>query len=287
MKKYFLLLAVLCLIGCAEKLPKIDSSTPESYKSSMDQVTASVLEELKEKFDASVVILAMESMKDNVVDGVIMIDEEQEPQAKQQFQKSLHGLNYKQIVEKTDQVMRSKMERAKAQYEESLLEAWDEIIATKNAESKLAKIVTSEHKISSENISMTIENGTKSSLTELWFLGLIAPEGDQFPSTRFLAIDFDKPLAPGEKRTVVLPLKEDYGWKSTDYLAVPRISLVIVRAEDTKKKVIIHEKYGEAFEQYVALSKNYVELNDLLQRKEDWMTIFTTENIVKGFFPLK
>lgn len=287
MKKYFLLLAVLCLIGCAEKLPKIDSSTPESYKSSMDQVTASVLEELKEKFDASVVILAMESMKDNVVDGVIMIDEEQEPQAKQQFQKSLHGLNYKQIVEKTDQVMRSKMERAKAQYEESLLEAWDEIIATKNAESKLAKIVTSEHKISSENISMTIENGTKSSLTELWFLGLIAPEEDQFPSTRFLAIDFDKPLAPGEKRTVVLPLKEDYGWKSTDYLAVPRISLVIVRAEDTKKKVIIHEKYGEAFEQYVALSKNYVELNDLLQRKEDWMTIFTTENIVKGFFPLK
>lgn len=287
MKKYFLLLAVLCLIGCAEKLPKIDSSTPESYKSSMDQVTASVLEELKEKFDASVVILAMESMKDNVVDGVIMIDEEQEPQAKQQFQKSLHGLNYKQIVEKTDQVMRSKMERAKAQYEESLLEAWDEIIATKNAESKLAKIVTSEHKISSENISMTIENGTKSSLTELWFLGLIAPEEDQFPSTRFLAVDFDKPLAPGEKRTVVLPLKEDYGWKSTDYLAVPRISLVIVRAEDTKKKVIIHEKYGEAFEQYVALSKNYVELNDLLQRKEDWMTIFTTENIVKGFFPLK
>lgn len=288
MNRKFLVVLLSCLFfSCGPTLPTIDSSTPETYNLSMDLVTSSVPEELKEKFNVSVVILAMESMKDNVVDGVIMIDDEQEPQAKQQFQKSLHGLNYKQIVEKTDQVMRSKMERAKAQYEESLLETWDEIIAAKDAEPKLAKIVTSEHKIGSENISMQIENGTKSSLTNLWFLGLVAPREDGLPSPRLAIINFEQPLAPGEKRRVIIPLKEEYGWKSTDYLAIPRITLVIVRAEDTKKKVLIHEKFAAAFDTYVALSKNYVDLVELLEGNKDWVNMFTTENIVKGFFPLK
>jgi len=287
MKKSLFLLIVLCLTGCAQKLPKVDGSTPETYKSSIDQVTASVPKEIEEKFNFAMGILSMESLKEYIEDGVIMMDDELESQAKQQFQQSLHGLNYKQILARVDQVMKAKMERAREQYEEELLNALDELIALRNAEPTLAKIITSEHQISDKIISMQIENGTKHSLTELWFLGLVAPKEDQLPSTRFATIDFDKPLVPGEKRTVTIPLEEKNGWTSTDYLAVPRITLVIVRAEDTKKKVIIHEKFAEAFDTYVALSKSYDELLGLLEGKEDWVNTFTTENIVKGFFPLK
>lgn len=288
MNKNFLVVLISCLLSaCGLMLPTIDSRTPETYQASMDQVTASVPKEMKEKFNFSMGILSMESLKEYVVDGVIMIDDEQEPKAKQQFQRSLHGLNYKQIIARVDQVMKSKMEKAKEWYEEELLKALDNLIAERNTEPKLAKIVTSEHRINDEVISMQIENGTKSSLTNLWFLGLIAPKEEGLPSPRLVTIDFDKPLAPGEKRTIIIPLKEEYGWKSTDHLAVPRITLVIVRAEDTKKKIIIHEKFAEAFDTYVALSKNYVDLVELLEGKEDWVNTFTTENIVKGFFPLK
>ena len=68
---------------------------------------------------------------------------------------------------------------------------------------------------------------------------------------------------------------------------MPRIVLVVTRAEDTKKRVIIHEKFVNAFERYVQLSRNYDELLGLLQGEDDWVNAFTTENIVKGFFPLK
>ena len=287
MKKYFLLLTVLCLIGCAEKLPKIDSSTPEAYKASIEQVTASVPKESEEKFRFAMGILSFESLKDYIVDGVIMIDpdSEEEIQTRQQFQKSLHGLNYKQIVARTDQLMRSKLELARERYEEEMIKSLEEARAVTNAEPELAKIVESNFQMNSREISMQIENGTKLYLTELWFLGLVQPTEYQFPNTRFETLNFDKPLAPGEKRTVVISLRK--GWKSTDYLAMPRIVLVVTRAEDTKKRVIIHEKFVNAFERYVQLSRNYDELLGLLQGEDDWVNAFTTENIVKGFFPLK
>lgn len=134
---------------------------------------------------------------------------------------------------------------------------------------------------------MKLENKTNSSLKKLLVLGLVAPTEDSLPNPRVLFIDFEKPLAPKESRTVVIPLKEEYGWKPTDYLAIPRISLDIVRAEDVKKKVILNDKLAESFGEYVDLRKNYQELQTLLQGQDDWISVFTVENITKGFFPLK
>ena len=70
-------------------------------------------------------------------------------------------------------------------------------------------------------------------------------------------------------------------------MAIPRISLDIVRAEDVKKKVILNDKLAEAFGGYVDLRKNYQELQTLLEGQNDWVSVFTVENIAKGFFPLK
>lgn len=102
-----------------------------------------------------------------------------------------------------------------------------------------------------------------------------------------MVINFEKPLAPKESRTVVIPLSSEDGWKPTDYLAVPRISLDIIRAEDTKQKVVIHKKLAEAFGEYAELKRNYQELQPLLQREDDWVSVFTVDNISKGFFPLQ
>lgn len=287
-RKFFVvLMSSLFIFACGKKLPTVDSSTPETYKASLDRVSQSVPKEKEENFNFSISILAMESIKEHIVDGVIMTDDEQDEQGKKKFQKSLHGLNYKQIMSRSDQVMKSKMERAKEQYEEELMNTIDAIVAAKKIKTELSKIIITDKAIDSKNLSMKLENKTNSSLKKLLVLGLVAPTEDSLPNPRVLFIDFEKPLAPKEARTVVIPLKEEYGWKPTDYLAIPRISLDIVRAEDVKKKVILNDKLAEAFGGYVDLRKNYQELQTLLEGQNDWVSVFTVENIAKGFFPLK
>lgn len=287
-RKFFVvLMSSLFIFACGEKLPTVDSSTPETYKASLDRVSQSVPKEKEDNFNFSISILAMESVKEHIVDGGIMTDDEQDEQGKKKFQKSLHGLNYKQIMSRSDQVMKSKMERAKEQYEEELMNTIDAIVAAKKIKTELSKIIITDKAIDSKNLSMKLENKTNSSLKKLLVLGLVAPTEDSLPNPRVVFIDFEKPLAPKEARTVVIPLKEEYGWKPTDYLAIPRISLDIVRAEDVKKKVILNDKLAEAFGGYVDLRKNYQELQTLLQGQNDWVSVFTVENIAKGFFPLK
>lgn len=287
-RKFFVvLMSSLFIFACGERLPTVDSSTPETYKASLDRVSQSVPKEKEENFNFSISILAMESIKEHIVDGVIMTDDEQDEQGKKKFQKFLHGLNYKQIMSRSDQVMKSKMERAKEQYEEELMNTIDAIVAAKKIKTELSKIIITDKAIDSKNLSMKLENKTNSSLKKLLVLGLVAPTEDSLPNPRVLFIDFEKPLAPKEARTVVIPLKEEYGWKPTDYLAIPRISLDIVRAEDVKKKVILNDKLAEAFGGYVDLRKNYQELQTLLEGQNDWVSVFTVENIAKGFFPLK
>ncbi len=287
-RKFFVvLMSSLFIFACGERLPTVDSSIPETYKASLDRVSQSVPKEKEENFNFSISILAMESIKEHIVDGVIMTDDEQDEQGKKKFQKFLHGLNYKQIMSRSDQVMKSKMERAKEQYEEELMNTIDAIVAAKKIKTELSKIIITDKAIDSKNLSMKLENKTNSSLKKLLVLGLVAPTEDSLPNPRVLFIDFEKPLAPKEARTVVIPLKEEYGWKPTDYLAIPRISLDIVRAEDVKKKVILNDKLAEAFGGYVDLRKNYQELQTLLEGQNDWVSVFTVENIAKGFFPLK
>lgn len=287
-RKFFVvLMSSLFIFACGERLPTVDSSTPETYKASLDRVSQSVPKEKEENFNFSISILAMESIKEHIVDGVIMTDDEQDEQGKKKFQKFLHGLNYKQIMSRSDQVMKSKMERAKEQYEEELMNTIDAIVAAKKIKTELSKIIITDKAIDSKKLSMKLENKTNSSLKKLLVLGLVAPTEDSLPNPRVLFIDFEKPLAPKEARTVVIPLKEEYGWKPTDYLAIPRISLDIVRAEDVKKKVILNDKLAEAFGGYVDLRKNYQELQTLLEGQNDWVSVFTVENIAKGFFPLK
>ena len=287
-RKFFVvLMSSLFIFACGKKLPTVDSSTPETYKASLEQVSQSVPKEKEDNFNFSISILAMESVKEHIVDGVIMTDDEQDEQAKKEFQKSLHGLNYQQILTRVDQLMKSKMERAEEQYEDELMNAIDAIVAAKKIKTELSKIIISEKAIDSKNLSMKLENKTNSSLKKLLVLGLVAPTEDSLPNPRVVFIDFEKPLAPKEARTVVIPLKEEYGWKPTDYLAIPRISLDIVRAEDVKKKVILNDKLAEAFGGYVDLRKNYQELQTLLEGQNDWVSVFTVENIAKGFFPLK
>lgn len=287
-RKFFVvLMSSLFIFACEEKLPTVDSSTSETYKDSLDRVSQSVPKEKEENFNFSISILAMESIKKHFIDEVIMTDDEQDEQGKKEFQKSLHGLNYKQIMSRSDQVMKSKMERAKEQYEEELMNTIDAIVAAKKIKTELSKIIITDKAIGSKNLSMKLENKTHSSLKKLLVLGLVAPTEDSLPNPRVLFIDFEKPLAPKEARTVVIPLKGEYGWKPTDYLAIPRISLDIVRAEDVKKKVILNDKLAEAFGGYVDLRKNYQELQTLLEGQNDWVSVFTVENIAKGFFPLK
>lgn len=110
----------------------------------MDRVSQSVPKEKEENFNFSIGILAMESVKEHVVDGIIMTDDEQAEQNKKKFQNSLHGLNYKKIMSRSDQVMKSKMERAKEQYEEELMNTIDAIIAAKKIKTELSKIIISE-----------------------------------------------------------------------------------------------------------------------------------------------
>lgn len=287
-RKFFVvLMSSLFIVACGEKLPTVDSSTSETYKASLDRVSRSVPKEKEENFNFSISVLALESVKEHIVDGAIMTDDEQDEQAKKEFQKSLHGLNYKQIMSRSDQVMKSKMERAKEQYEEELMNTIDAIVAAKKIKTELSKIIITDKAIDSKNLSIKLENKTNSSLKKLLVLGLVAPTEDSLPNPRVLFIDFEKPLAPKESRTVVIPLKQEYGWKPTDYLAIPRISLDIVRAEDVKKKERLNDKLAETFGGYVDLRKNYQELQALLEGQNDWVSVFTVENIAKGFFPLK
>lgn len=287
-RKFFVvLMSSLFIFACGKKLPTVDSSTPETYKASLEQVSQSVPKQKEDNFNFSISIWAMESIKEHIVDGVIMTDDDQDGQAKKEFQKSLHGLNYQQILTRVDQLMKSKMERAKEQYENELENVLDAIVSAKKIKTELSKIIISERAIDSKNLSMKLENKTNSSIKKLLLLGLVAPTEDSLPNPRVVFIDFEKPLAPKESRTVVIPLKEEYGWKPTDYLAIPRISLDIVRAEDVKKKVILNDKLAEAFGGYVDLRKNYQELQSLLQGQDNWVSVFTVENIAKGFFPLK
>ena len=234
-RKFFVvLMSSLFIFACGKKLPTVDSSTPETYKASLEQVSQSVPKQKEDNFNFSISIWAMESIKEHIVDGVIMTDDDQDGQAKKEFQKSLHGLNYQQILTRVDQLMKSKMERAKEQYENELENVLDAIVSAKKIKTELSKIIISERAIDSKNLSMKLENKTNSSIKKLLLLGLVAPTEDSLPNPRVVFIDFEKPLAPKESRTVVIPLKEEYGWKPTDYLAIPRISSDLVRVEDVK-----------------------------------------------------
>lgn len=289
MKRTFFLvwMSSLFIVACGKTLPTIDSRTPGTYKTSLEQVSQSVPPEKKYNFSFSISVLALKSLKEQVVNGVIPTDRAQEEQNERAFQKSLHGLNYQQILALANQLMKSAVERAEGQYAEALEQAIYDIVDAKKTETELAKIIISEKSIDSKNLSMNLENKTNSSLKKLLLVGMVSPAENSLPDTRVVFIDFEKPLAPKEIRTVIIPLKNENGWEPTDYLAIPRITLDIICAEDIKKKVVINKKLADAFGEYVKLKRNYQELQPLLQRQDDWVSVFTVDNISKGFFPLQ
>lgn len=242
----FALIALL-LIGCSKTF---DASTEEARKSSVEAMRQSLPEEKREKFQNSLMIVAM--------DGLSLSDLAQGDAALADAFSGMQGMTAQQIMDKADAIVaaREAKEREQALQEIAELEKQRKD-AEADAESlKKFEVARSRFWLERERysiraqpkIALSLKNGTEHAIARVFAVGTIATPGRSVP---WLKEDFNFSISggiePGETYDTVLEpnMFSDWGNISPPADAVFTIEIVEL-AGNGDVKLLSSRKFSES-----------------------------------------
>jgi len=184
-KLIFLPIIMLFIVGCSD--PKIDASTDESMKASIEKVRQSLPQEKKAKFDDALKILAFSqiSLKGLFADGASGISS-----TKGKMKDALNGKSGEEVIAEADRIKKERKEKEKIQALSEIQELQDKKVKSIKAKESLkqfevvrSRFYKQEQKYGRDKpiIELTVKNGTSYPVSRAYFKGTLASPNRSVP----------------------------------------------------------------------------------------------------------
>ncbi len=181
----FISLTALLLIGCSEA--KIDTSSDESMKASIEKVRKSLPEDKRGTFDEALKVLAFSqiNLKDIFAQGASGVGD---TQAK--VKESLNGKTGIEVIAEAERVKQERKEKEKVQALKEIKELEEKRIKSENARKELSKFQVLRSRFYKEKqefmgeqpiIEITVKNGTAHPVSRAHFKGILTSAGRSVP----------------------------------------------------------------------------------------------------------
>lgn len=223
----------LIFIGCSN--PKIDTSTDEKMKTSIEKVRQSLPKEKKEQFDEALKILAFNQVDfKDIFSGTVGIGT-----TEAKMKEALNGKTGNEVIAEVEKLKKERKEKERIQALEEIKELEDKKVKAEQARTELTnlKVLRSRfYKRSREYsfmpepiIELTVKNGTRHAISRAYFIGTLSSPNRSVP---WLKDSFNHEISgglePGEEATWHLAPNPFSDWGRVD---VPKDAIFTVQVE--------------------------------------------------------
>jgi hypothetical protein len=219
------LFAVFASFACSS--PRIDTSSDETMKSSIERVRSSLPEDRRAKFDESVATIGMSNI--NLASAMADAMAGRKPNTESvlgDVKAALNGKTADEIIAAADKIVAERKAKEKDAALKEIAELLKERDAAKLAAVELAKFEVLRAKFSQQKdfigmkqprIELRVKNGTGKAISRAYFVGTLSSPGREVP---WLKEDFNYPIAggiePGEETTWQLSPNSFSPWGAVD-----------------------------------------------------------------------
>ena len=267
-------LAIL-VIGCGEK--KVDSSTDEKFKSSIDNVKSSLTEEKKKEFENAVKVMAFSEIG-NIFEAAANPDGMQ-----RKVKDKLNGKTADEIILEGNKIIAERKEKEREQAISEIAEIKNKItdLEKKQSDSKKAKdnlksfnIIRSRFYFQKSSfiekgiIELTVKNETKYPISRAYFDGILSSPGRSVPWVQdSFNYNISGGLEPGEEVTWKLSPNMFGEWSKAPKDRNDMILTVSVsRIDGADEKAIYDSEFSEQDKSRLEeLNQRLSELQKLVQ----------------------
>jgi hypothetical protein len=206
LKRLTLCVGVIALLGCSS--PKVDSSTDESLKKSLERVRGSLPEEKRADFDSAIRDLAFADL--NIRDIMAQGANQSSDALASKMKQRLNGKTGEQILSEATKLRETRERNEREQAIGEIAELQKKAAAATLAKQKLAGFTVSRSRLYRETrgfmtepvIELSVKNGTQSPVSRAYFHGVVASPGRSVP---WISADFNYSISgglePGESAT--------------------------------------------------------------------------------------
>ncbi|MGV7093230.1 DUF6694 family lipoprotein [Siccibacter turicensis] len=237
-------LAVLLLAGCND--PKIDATTEDTLKSSLQEVRNSLDEADKPRFDKAVEVVALSNI--SIPELLQAKEKENDAFIQNKFKETLNGKSGKEVISLADDITRKQADekRQAVAREIATLEANKahrdlateklQAFELKSSRIEYGKEVNGDAPVT---LIMTITNPEKIPVYGVSWVIERFIDGKPYPDTaRTFSYVFPQPLAAGERGEITLSLGNKTAWANDGHLTPEAFSVWLYRVDGADKKPI-------------------------------------------------
>ncbi|MCH2341459.1 DUF6694 family lipoprotein [Pseudomonas sp. NPDC047963] len=200
MSNRYILIAALAaiLVGCGE--PKLDGSTEEAMKASVEKVSAKLETAKRAEFQEAIQVVAFSEMNF----GAVMKGEESPEKMAGKMYGALDGKTADEVIARASAIKAERAAREKAQALEEIAELEAKLIEADSAKAELAKFTVERSRFYLRDkqysyrkepiIELSVTNGTAHPISRAYFKGTIASPGRSVP---WLSDTFNYSIAGG------------------------------------------------------------------------------------------
>ncbi|HGY9636203.1 hypothetical protein RDI61_01660 [Pseudomonas plecoglossicida] len=238
-----LALVVICgaLSGCGE--PKIDGSSEEAFKASIDKIAKSLPEEEKNKFTSDMMYLVMQGVDfKDVMSGRKNADD-----VASEMRTTLGGKGAKEVSAEADRVRAERAERERQQALSEILDLEKKKTESEKAAEQLKKFEVQKSRFykrveeysfrEKPVIEVSIKNGTGQAVSRAYFKGTISSPGRSVP---WLVESFNYEISggvePGEAQSWSLAPNQFSKWGDVDPPKDAMFTVEVVRLDGADKE---------------------------------------------------
>ncbi|MEI7230195.1 DUF6694 family lipoprotein [Pectobacterium carotovorum] len=241
MKEAMVALAIiLSLSGCDK--PKIDTSSDEEMKSSIQKVRTSLPDNQRPAYDDALKVVALshlnlaELMQTGIANNTSAIEA--------QMKNDISGKTGEEIISYADKIRKERAERQKLQVRQEIAELEQK---QKTAEVSLKLLEAfkvarprfyfekKEYGKDQPIISLSVENGTTKAVSRAYFKGVIASPGREVPwFTDTFSYQISGGLEPGEKADWNLAPNPYSNWGNAAAPADAVFTITVIRIDDAQ-----------------------------------------------------
>jgi len=207
---YLLFSSLFLIVWSCSGEPKIDTSTEENMKSSIERVRQSLPEEQRSQFDEAIQILAFSEIefKDILSKGVTGVGT-----MEAKMKEAINGKTGREVITAAEEVKRKRKEKEKVQALQEIKELEEKKASMEKDKKELAKfeVLRSRfYKLKGEFrfpggepiIELTVKNGTQHAVSRAYFIGTLASPDRSVPWLKeSFNYSISGGLEPGEQAT--------------------------------------------------------------------------------------
>lgn len=182
-KQAIYILAILTLVfsSCAKK---IDGTSEESFKKSINEIKTSLSEEKKEKFEESIQLITFHGM-----DFSDLMNEDAAEKTADNLRSKLDGMTSDEIIAKGENIKAEIERKKKEQAKQEIKELYEKKDIANEHKEKLKKFEVIRSRFYKREtylgtepiIELTVKNGTESAISRAYFEGTLASAGRSVP----------------------------------------------------------------------------------------------------------